>query len=399
MIPRLIPRGGPLIPRGGPRQPALDRMEALALAAGGREVIALPDRDDAVTSANGQPHADPGAVQDGGTPTIAQIASVLGVSQATVSRALSRPELLSRKTVDRVREAAREMGYAPNRAARALSTGQHGNIALIVPDIANPFFPPLIRAAQLAADAADFSVFLGDSDEKDAREEMLARKFAAQVAGIVLASSRSPAAGIHALARRRPLVLVNRDIRDIPRVLINTTGGIRDAVAHLAALGHRTIGYVAGPANSWSNQQRRRAARQAGEQHGIRIPVVAAGEPTYAAGEKAAGKILDEGCTAAIAFDDLVALGVMRGLAIHGVAVPGEFSVIGCDDTLGSISHPPLTTIAAPAADAGRAAVELLLRVLGSHASRDDRYILNSHLVVRSTTGPAQRAGGRPGPS
>lgn len=332
---------------------------------------------------------------EGGTPTIAKIASVLGVSEATVSRALNRPGLLSPATVQRVQEAARQMGYAPNRAAQALSTGKHGNIALIVPDIANPFFPPLIRAAQQAADVADFCVFLGDSDETAAREEMLAQKFAVQVAGFVLASPRSPAERIHALASRRPLVLVNRDVRDVPRVLINTAGGMRDAVAHLASLGHKDIVYVAGPANSWSNQERRKAARQAAEQNGIRLEVVPAGEPTYAAGEKAAGKILHDRCTAAIAFDDLIALGLLRGLASRGVAVPGEFSVIGCDDTLGSITYPPLTTIAAPAADAGRVAVELLLRILKSKESRDDRYSLDSHLIVRSTTGPARHLSGR----
>lgn len=334
--------------------------------------------------------------EPGGTPTIAKVASALGVSTATVSRALNRPELLSPQTVARVREAARQLGYRPNRAARALSTGQHGNIALIVPDIANPFFPPLIRAAQLAAEAADFCVFLGDSDETTAREETLARTFAAQVAGFVLASPRSSAERVHELARRRPLVLVNRDIRDIPRVLIDTAGGMRDAVAHLAGLGHQRIAYLAGPADSWSNQQRRKAARQAAGRHGVRIGVVPAGEPSYAAGEKATGRVLDDGCTAAVAFDDLVALGLLGGLARRGVAVPDEFSVIGCDDTLGSISYPPLTTIAAPTADAGRVAIEMLLRVLASGEPRDDRYRLDSHLVVRSTTGPAGRP---PGPA
>jgi len=330
---------------------------------------------------------------DVGAPTIAELASAVGVSQATASRALNRPELLSPATVARVREAALRLGYSPNRAARALSTGRHGNIALIVPDIANPFFPPLIRAAQLAAEAADFCVFLGDADETADREEVLAGKFAAQVDGFVLASPRSPAERIAALARRRPVVLVNRDVQDVPRVLINTAGGIRDAIAHLAGLGHSCIAYVAGPPNSWSNQQRRKAARQAAEARGVRLPVVPAGDPSYAAGEKASARLLDEGCTAALAFDDLVALGIMGGLASHGVAVPDEFSIIGCDDTLGSISYPPLTTIAAPTADAGRVAVELLLRVLGSDDSRDDRYSLDSHLVVRSTTGPHADAG------
>lgn len=332
-----------------------------------------------------------------GAPTIAEIAIAVGVSQATVSRALNRPELLSPATVTRVREAARRLGYSPNRAAQALSTGQHGNIALIVPDIANPFFPPLIRAAQLAAEAADFCAFLGDSDETAAREETLALKFAPQVAGFVLASPRSSAERILQMAGSRPAVLVNRDVPGVPRVLINTAGGVRDAVIHLAGLGHTRIGYVAGPPDSWSNQQRRKAARQAAKHHGLQLPVVPAGDPTYAAGEKAGARLLEEGCTAAVAFDDLVALGVMGGLASHGLTVPADFSVIGCDDTLGAISYPPLTTISAPAADAGRLAVDLLLRVVGSAGdtgsgdSRDDRYrySLESHLVVRSTTAPA----------
>ena len=337
---------------------------------------------------------------DESPPTIAKIASVVGVSQATVSRALSHPELLSPATVERVQGAARELGYTPNPAARALSTGRPGNIALIVPDIANPFFPPLIRAAHLAADAGGFCVFLGDCGERAAREETLAGKFAAQVAGLVLVSSRSPEESIHALARRRPLVLVNRGIGGVPRVLINTAGAMRDAVAHLASLGHKKIAYVSGPASSWSNQQRRKAVRQAAEQHGTRLLVLPAGEPTYAVGEKATGKILEGGCTAAIAFDDLVAQGIMAGLASRGVPVPGKFSVIGCDDTLGAITYPPLTTIAVPAADAGRVAVELLLRVLESSQAapanragdqaRDDCYSLDSRLVVRATTGPAR---------
>jgi LacI family transcriptional regulator len=328
-----------------------------------------------------------------GPPTIAKIASVVGVSPATVSRAFGHPELLSPATVERVVSAARELGYTPNSAARALSTGRHGNIALIVPDIANPFFPPLIRAAQQAADAAGFCVFLGDCGERPAREATLADKFAAQVDGLVLASSRSPADGIHALARRRPLVLVNRDVDGVPRVLINTAGAMRDAVAHLAGLGHKKIAYVSGPASSWSSQQRRKAVRQAAEQHGTQPLVLPAGEPTYAVGEKAVVKILEGRCTAAVAFDDLVAQGIMAGLASRGVAVPGQFSVVGCDDTLGAITYPPLTTIAAPAADAGRVAVELLLRVLASSSAgeraRDDRYSLDSRLVVRATTGPA----------
>src|SRR5215212_11112853 len=106
-------------------------------------------------------------------PTISQVAKAAGVSPATVSRTFNRPELLSHATLKRVRGVAEKLGYVPNQVARALSTGRAGNIALIVPDIANPFFPPLIRAAQAHADRVGYAVFLGDSDEQPEREEVL----------------------------------------------------------------------------------------------------------------------------------------------------------------------------------------------------------------------------------
>src|ERR1700709_1958619 len=103
-------------------------------------------------------------------PTISDVAKAAGVSTATVSRAFSRPDMLREDTVAQIRSIADQLGYLPNPMARALSTGRQGNIAIVVPDIANPFFPPLLRAAQAAADTAGYSVFLGDSDEDPARE-------------------------------------------------------------------------------------------------------------------------------------------------------------------------------------------------------------------------------------
>src|SRR3954464_15962691 len=123
-------------------------------------------------------------------PTISQVAKASGVSRATVSRAFSRPEMLTEATVRRVKEVADELGYVPNQVARALSTGRHGNIALIVSVVANPFNPPLIRAAQWRADKAGLCVFLGNSDEDPVREEMLVGRFSVQVEGLVIASSR-----------------------------------------------------------------------------------------------------------------------------------------------------------------------------------------------------------------
>ena len=125
-----------------------------------------------------------------GSITIGDVAAKAGVSRATVSRAFTRPNLLTPAVVEQVRRIADELGYVPNRIARALSTGRFGTLALLVPDIANPFFPPLIRAAQARADALGYAVFLGDSDETPDREDRLLAKLAPQVDGFVVASPR-----------------------------------------------------------------------------------------------------------------------------------------------------------------------------------------------------------------
>lgn len=212
-------------------------------------------------------------------PTISQVAKASGVSRATVSRAFSRPEMLTEETVRRVKEVAGKLGYVPNQVARALSTGRHGNVALIVSDVANPFFPPLIRAAQLRADQAGLCVFLGNSDEDPVREELLVGRFIGQVEGLVLASSRLDEEHIRRHATRRPLVLINRDIEGITRVLIDTAPGVAAAIAHLAELGHRHIAYVSGPTTSWSNQQRRNAVRREAEKRGLKVIAVPARPP------------------------------------------------------------------------------------------------------------------------
>jgi LacI family transcriptional regulator len=323
----------------------------------------------------------------GATPTISQVAAAAGVSKSTVSRAFSRPDLITAETIAHVMEVAGRLGYVPNHTARALSTGRAGTVAIVVPDIANPFFPPLIRGAQAAADQAGLSLLLGDSDEDPTREDVLVGKFGPQTDGIVLASSRMTEEQIRAHAERRPLVLINRDVPGLPRVLIDTATGVAAAVEHLAALGHRHIVYVSGPTSSWSNAERRGAVRAAGRRLGLKVTAVAARRSTYDAGAQRVDAILATGASAVIAFDDLLAQGILAGLAARGVAVPEQFSVIGCDDVLAATMSPPLTTVSAHGGAAGRAAVDLLVSLLnGNHA--DARRILDTTLVLRSTTAP-----------
>lgn len=323
-------------------------------------------------------------------PTINQVAAAAGVTKSSVSRAFTRPEMLSAETVRKIFAAAEQLGYVPNHTARALSTGRHGNIALIVPDVANPFFPPLIRAAQWEADRSDYCVFLGNSDEKPEQEDKLIGRFGGQVEGFVLVSSRLSDAQIVEHASRRPVVLINRDVEGIPRILIDSATGVAEAVAHLAELGHKKLVYVGGPHGSWSNKQRRGAVRRSAKELGLEVSVISNEYAAFESGRKITASVLATGATAAIAFDDLTAQGMLAELADMGVAVPGEFAIVGCDDVLGAATHPSLTTVSNRSVEAGKAALTLLLDILQNHAIRDVRYVLNTNLVIRNTTGPAR---------
>ncbi|MDR3372394.1 MAG: LacI family DNA-binding transcriptional regulator [Ancalomicrobiaceae bacterium] len=330
--------------------------------------------------------------------TISDVAKAAGVARSSVSRAFTRPDMLSPETVQRIMDAAKRLGYVPNHTARALSTGRHGNVALIVPDVANPFFPPLIRAAQREAERRDFCVFLGNTDEDPKQESKLLGRFAGQVEGVVLVSSRLSDAQIRSHVSQRPLVLINRDVEGIPRVLIDSGSGVSEAVAHLAELGHKKIVYVSGPVTSWSNKQRKAAVQAVAARLGLTVETVAASVASYDAGRNAVGRILATRATAAVAFDDLTAQGVLAGLADRGVAVPADFSVVGCDDVLGAATYPPLTTVSNRSEEAGTVALSLLMDMLKSRVVQDARHVLETHLVVRNTTVGYKAAHGKAEP-
>ena len=326
-------------------------------------------------------------------PTISQVAETAGVSRASVSRAFTNPHMLGEATVARILGVAEDIGYVPNRTARALSTGRTGNVALVVPDIANPFFPPLIQAAQSLADKSDFCVFLGSSGEDQAQEDKLLSRFSDQVDGIILVSSRLPEEFIRHHAKARPLVLVNRDVKGIPRVLIDSGGGVAKAVLHLADLDHSRIIYLCGPSQSWSNRQRSAAVLEGAHAADMVVETINTHVPTHEAGRQAAGAIRETGATAVIAFDDLLAQGVMAGLSELGLSVPGDLSVVGCDDVLGAATYPALTTVSNRSVEAGEQALSLLLDHFRNGVLGDVRLVMDTHLVMRATT--AARSLGR----
>ena len=321
-------------------------------------------------------------------PTISHVAEEAKVSRATVSRAFSQPHLLSRETVELVRAVAKRLGYVPNHTARALSTGRAGNIALVVPDITNAFFASLMRGAQAKARDQGYATFLGDSDETPELEDILLTRLSAQVEGFILVSSRLPKERILEHAQRRPFILVNRDVAQLPRLLIDTGPSYAAAVEHLASLGHRSIAYVAGPILSWSNRQRHTAVSKTAQQLGLSLVRIATTRPSFEAGLACTDELLGAGVTAALAFDDVMAQGIMAGLAGRELAVPADFSVVGCDGVLATTTYPPLTSVETRCAVAGERAVELLLEGLQGKAPRSRSINLPTELVIRATTAP-----------
>jgi DNA-binding LacI/PurR family transcriptional regulator len=319
--------------------------------------------------------------------TIHEVARGAEVSVSTVSRAFTMPEMVNATTRRRVLQVAEELGYQPNRAARGLVTGKTGNIGVVVPDVANPFFSAMLKGCTARAREARHVVFLADAAEDPRVEAEVVGAMAKQVDGIVLCSPRMEPAQLERLVGVAPLVLVNREDVDLPAVLMDSGDGVRQAVEHLAALGHHRVAYLGGPPTSWAGQQRLDGLRAAGPACEVDAVELGPFPPTFQGGIQAADLALARGVTAVLAFNDLMAVGVINRLAARGVTVPAEMSVIGFDDIeISAMTTEPLTTVRMPMEAAGRAAVDLLLEEPDDPAGR--RRWLPTQLIVRSTTVP-----------
>lgn len=321
--------------------------------------------------------------------TIRDVAAAARVSVATVSRALSSPHLVNQVTRERVLAVATELGYRPSPAARSLITGRTANIGIVVPDLGNPFFTGVLKSVQARAREAGYAVLVGDSDEDPAAEEELVRMMAKQVDGVLLCSPGIKDGLITALAENQPLTLLNRRVRGIGATLMDSAGGMRQIVGHLADLGHERCAYLNGPRNSWSNRERRRGLRAAARQRNVEIVELGPFPPRYDGGVQAADLAVAADVTAILAYNDVMALGVLARLRDLGIDVPGRLSVTGFDDLIfAAVCAPPLTTVAMPVQQAGRSAVDLLLGQLDHKDTATTQLDLPTHLIVRATTAP-----------
>lgn len=314
------------------------------------------------------------------------------MAASTVSRTFTNPPRVNARTREHIREVAERLGYRPNPHARALPTGRTRTIALLVPDITNPHFFELIRGAERQANAAGYTLVLGDTEESPEQELRHIQRLGPAVDGFLLAASRLPDDKLREVANRHPLALVNREARGIPSVVTNQFDGSRQIIEHLASLGHGSVAYLSGPRHSWLGQWRWRALAEAARKLGIRATRLGPFPPNVTGGA-AADAGLGPGATALIAHNDLLAIGVLRRLAERGVPVPAEISVVGYDDIFGAdFCSPPLTTLAGPLENAGRTVVDVLLELVDrAPGTRPEpaRIMLPTHLVIRGSSGAA----------
>ena len=320
------------------------------------------------------------------TTRLNEIATSLGVSASTVSRALRRPEMVREQTRLEIIKAAEMAGYeAPMPSPLRTRTG---TIGLVVPDLENPFFTTLARAAMNEAREKGYSLVVADTNEDPFGESESLTLTCRHVDGLILASSRLPEEDLRRAEEVIPLLLINRELTGAPSLLIDNPPGMNQAVEHLAALGHRLIAYVEGPASSWSNLQRRETFSEATRTQGLESVFLGPYPPRFEGGVQAADVLVARTVTAVIAYNDVMAFGIMSRLSNRGIAVPRDVSVIGFDDVpAASLWSPSLTTISASTAAVGKAAASNLIRMLeGKALHRENRRRLSSQLVVRGST-------------
>jgi LacI family transcriptional regulator len=341
----------------------------------------MPDRSDrSASSSRSRASKD--------APTIYDVAALAGVNPSTVSRALTTPGRISGKTERRVRDAAEKLNYQANPMARALHTGRSRMIGLVIADFTNPVFFEVVRGAEKSAADQDYVVVLVESRESAENELRAVRRLLPVVDGIVLSTSRLADERIRELSAVKPLVLVNRVVDGIPAFYADIDRGIAEAVEHLRDLGHRAIVYVAGPADSWMSQRRATSLAAHCAQAGMGFSVLPSSAPTLDGGRAIAGAIRTGGGTAVVAYNDLMAIGLMEELIASGAGVPGTVSVVGFDDIFGSdLTTPRLTTISSPLHDVSALAVGGLIGLLDKAEPAAPSAELVTRLVVRESTG------------
>ncbi|MEZ5402697.1 MAG: LacI family DNA-binding transcriptional regulator [Bryobacteraceae bacterium] len=332
-----------------------------------------------------------------GHASIKDVAERAGVSTATVSHVINGTRNTLPETRERVMAAVNELGYSLNQAARNLVVGHSSLLGLIISDMRNPFFPEVTAAFQEEAlshqmDALVFST----SYDTERMLQAVHRLVGLQVPGVAMVTSQIDPAVTQMLEQRR-IVATYLDLGIVgpivSNLVINYESGIRQAIDHLLALGHRDIAYIGGPLHLPSAQSRKKAFFDAAARAGF-SPAAVDGDFTVDGGYRGCEAILSQSRrpTAIVAGNDLTAIGTLRSAHDRGLSVPRELSVVGFDDiTFAEYTQPPLTTVAVPREQIGRIAFDSLWRMI-KKGEPGAEHRLETRLVARRSTAPAMAA-------
>jgi LacI family transcriptional regulator len=333
--------------------------------------------------------------------SIKEVARHAGVSIGTVSNVLNRPDLVSSTTRQRVLDAITQLGYVRNDSARQLRVGRSRTVALVVLDLANPFFTDVMRGVEAVADAHGVVVTVCNSDESAARERRHLDLLEEQrVQGVLITPvDDGRNSRLEQLIRRgTPVVLVDRGSgqRNRCSVAVDDLLGGRLAGAHLAELGHRRVAFVGGPFSIQQVSDRHDgvAAALAEAPGRRRLRVVSTPNLTVAGGRRAAAELAELPArsrpTAVFCANDLLALGVLQELTRRDVRVPDDVAIVGYDDIdFAAAAAVPLSSVRQPRRQLGETAAKLLLEEVADPVRHQHRHVVfEPELVVRrSTTG------------
>ncbi|MEN3311410.1 MAG: LacI family transcriptional regulator [Actinomycetota bacterium] len=330
--------------------------------------------------------------------TIRDVARLSGVSPMTVSRVINDSERVSPETRRRVEQAISELGYVPSRLARGLSRQRTGTLSVIVPDVANPFFTAVVRAAEEVARRADYRVILCDTRaDLGVERDVIAELIAHRVEGVVIA----PVSDRSATHLRRltefgvPFVLIDRTIPgvDCDVVLGDSSGGARQLVEHLLSLGHRRIGFIVESDDVSTARDRRAGYEAALTAAGIALDpaLVTNAAPDPSGGSAGMAKLLEleKRPTAVFTVNNLVALGAIEAVRAAGLEVPDDVALVCFDDIeYASRLYPFLTAMEQPAQTFGTLGTQLLLeRIEGRGPDRRHEVVLPGEFMIRRSCG------------
>ncbi|WP_309127479.1 LacI family DNA-binding transcriptional regulator [Microbacterium sp.] len=324
---------------------------------------------------------------------ITEVAREAGVSLSTVSRVMNGNQSVDAALAERVREVAARLGYTANPLARSLVLGRTQTISVVIPDLANPTFQAILRGLSHAAAKDGYHVLISDTEERVEHESEVATTTRQRTDGVILCAPRLPQDELAALLPTiAPAVVINRGPQEnAPTVAADYGTAIMALIDHLRGLGHRRLAFVSGAVSSASGEARRRALAAACDADpGLEVIEIPGGVD-FDSGAAVASAVIDSAATAVLAFNDLVAMGLLSAVSARGIRVPEQLSIVGFDGIpFAAYTSPPLTTAAVPAADLGRnawAAMHALLS--GADPVATETFI--PELVVRESTGPAPR--------